>query len=136
MWALGLKTERRELKPVPRQGHIVRKRRDRDWTTASASGPASSLKEKGEALHGQRVLTGPWAPSLDTPSSHFLGQLLGLCHECLQAPSAPTGGHVVQHGERPWMERLRKLGGEYHTEEKTQQDIQKARPSKAGRWPE
>ena len=33
--------------------------------------------EKFEVLHGPRVLTPPWVPSLDT--SHFLGHLLGLC---------------------------------------------------------
>ena len=35
------------------------------------------MEKKVEVLHCPRVLTPPWVTSLDT--SHFLGQLLGLC---------------------------------------------------------
>lgn len=54
-----------------------------------------------------------------------------LPNECLDTPSAPTAGYVVQAGKRPWMEQLRKLGYEYHSAGHSE-----ARPSKAGRWPE
>lgn len=107
MWALGLKTERRELKPVPRQGHILRKRRDRKRQGLGYSLSLSlrpSLISKGEGRGPAWPKGAHW--SLGTIPGHpFIPLPWAAAGPLPRVPPSPICTHSGSYGPA-WGEAL------------------------------